>query len=812
MALLGVPSIASAQAPTPQESEAEADEDEGIVVTAQRQRGAVTGDIKPELQLAPADIRALGVSTVTELLSELAPQLRSGRGDGQPVVLLEGRRISGFREVRTLPAEAIARVDILPEEVALKYGYPADQKVVNIVLRQRFRAFTAELEDRLATGGGANNVEGSFDFLRIQRAGRLNLHFERAKTDQLLESQRGIDDASGSGRYRTLLPTTETSTLSATLNRSVFNDVSATLNGELSTEESRSLFGRPSASLTLANGGLVDRTFTELSPLTRRNGAQAAHAGATLNGTLSNWRWTFTGNYDHSDSKTIVNRGIDPSLFQAAVLAGQADGLGPIPSQLLTLRPDDIARSQSNLGAIDFTVSGAPFRLPAGDVSTTLKAGASFSGFTSNSFRSGVAQRGNVSRSVADGQISIDLPLASRRSGVLAAVGDLSVNANFAVRRLSDYGTLTSSGGGVTWAPIGALNLISSFTSEDSAPTAQQLGNPVISTPGVRVFDFVRNEPAFVTLVTGGNPNLAPSKRDVWKLGGTLKPFTADITLTVDYTKTKSSGGISALPPASSASQLAFPNRYVRDANGFLISVDSRTVNFANSDNSQVRWGLNFSKPLKNSQAQVDALRAAFQARFPNGRPDRGAGDRPAGDRPRGEGARGSGRGGGFGGAGGGGRLNFAIYHTVHLTDLVALRDGLPPIDLLRGGTIGNGGQPRHELELQAGISKNGFGARLTGNWQSATRVTGATAADDLRFSGLATANLRLFVNLAQLPGVIGKAPWLAGTRVTLGVNNLLDSRQRVTDATGATPINYLPGYLDPLGRSVRISIRKLLF
>lgn len=81
-----------------------------------------------------------------------------------------------------------------------------------------------------------------------------------------------------------------------------------------------------------------------------------------------------------------------------------------------------------------------------------------------------------------------------------------------------------------------------------------------------------------------------------------------------------------------------------------------------------------------------------------------------------------------------------------------------------------------------------------------------------MRFSGLATANLRLFVNLAQLPAVIKAAPWLAGTRISLGINNLFDTRQHVTDGTGATPIIYSPGYLDPLGRTVRITIRKLLF
>ncbi|WP_333951731.1 hypothetical protein [Sphingomonas aerolata] len=69
------------------------------------------------------------------------------------MVLLNGRRISSFSEIRDIPTEAIQRVEILPEEVALKYGYRADQKVVNFVLRRRFRAVTAEAIDRMPTEG-----------------------------------------------------------------------------------------------------------------------------------------------------------------------------------------------------------------------------------------------------------------------------------------------------------------------------------------------------------------------------------------------------------------------------------------------------------------------------------------------------------------------------------------------------------------------------------------------------------------------------------------------------------------------------------
>ena len=115
-----------------------------VIVTGQRLRGEVAGNVEPEVRLNEEQIRAYGASSIGELVDALAPQTRSGRGrqSGPPIVLLNGQRIGGFGEIRELPPEAIERVDILPEEVALSYGYRADQRVMNIVLKENFRAVT----------------------------------------------------------------------------------------------------------------------------------------------------------------------------------------------------------------------------------------------------------------------------------------------------------------------------------------------------------------------------------------------------------------------------------------------------------------------------------------------------------------------------------------------------------------------------------------------------------------------------------------------------------------------------------------------
>jgi hypothetical protein len=746
-------------------------DEEDIVVTGQRERGAVIGDIRPEVQLTPADIRSYGVNSVAELLEELAPQTRSGRGrgDGAPVTLLNGLRISGFSEIRDIPTEAIQRVDILPEEVALKYGFTADQKVVNIVLRRRFRATTVELDNRLATDGGAYQPEVELDWLRITPEGRFSLSGEYERTGRLLESQRDI--ASGTGldqrEFRTLLPSSDQASVNAVYATSLVEGVSATINGRAQYDESRSLLGLSEA------GSLI----------VQRNDALNTRAATTLNGAVSGWQWTFTGNYDRTETETT------------------------------TSVPDDRARSIASRFGGDFTVNGQPLDLPAGAVSTTLRLNASSADFESRSRRNGLFRSGEVNRDIGGGQINVDLPIASRDRDFLPFLGSLSVNGNVELQRLSDFGTLRSYGVGTTWTPFRALNIVASLTDEEGAPSAQQLGNPVIVTPGVRVFDLVRGQDAIVTQVTGGNPDLLADNRRVWKLGGTLRPLReTDLSLVATYTSSRTRNAIGSLSFPTAQLQAAFPDRFIRDPDGDLIQIDARPVNFFREDREELRWGVNFSKRIQDSTAErFRALAAAGRIQVP-GRP---SGERPAGaasgDRPRGQG--GGGRFGG--GGGGGGRMQFALYHTWNLKDEVLVRPGGPLIDRLEGGTLGRGGgQPRHEIEAQAGITRNGLGARMSLSWQSGTTVEGATglAAERLRFDDLMTVDLRLFANLGSIPELVADYPWLRGARVTASVDNLFNQRQRVRDATGTTPINYQSDLLDPLGRTVRVTFRKLFF
>ena len=74
----------------------------------------------------------------------------------------------------------------------------------------------------------------------------------------------------------------------------------------------------------------------------------------------------------------------------------------------------------------------------------------------------------------------------------------------------------------------------------------------------------------------------------------------------------------------------------------------------------------------------------------------------------------------------------------------------------------------------------------------------------------MATFDLKLFANPGDIPELVVKHPWLRGTQVRFEVNNVFNARPNVRDAAGGVPLSYQPGLLDPLGRTVMISLRKL--
>ena len=111
--------------------------------------------------------------------------------------------------------------------------------------------------------------------------------------------------------------------------------------------------------------------------------------------------------------------------------------------------------------------------------------------------------------------------------------------------------------------------------------------------------------------------------------------------------------------------------------------------------------------------------------------------------------------------------MTLTFTHIWHLRDDILVRPGVPVLDLLNGSAAdSSGGQPRHEIEARAAFTKNGYGARVSGHWQSATRVAGLGNGGDLHFSQVATIDMKMFVQLGAQRDLVKRYPWLRGVRV----------------------------------------------
>ena len=760
---LAVPAVAQELPVTdaavqPAGDDAQADDTE-ILVIANRLRGQVDAPQAPIATLDEADIASYGASSLPDLIAALSPQTGSGRGrgGGMPILLVNGQRVSGFREMRNYPPEAIRRMEILPEEVALRFGYPPNQRVVNLILKDHFSSTAIDLEYGLPTRGGFDLGEGEVSLLRINGPSRLNLSAKLEDVSPLTEGERGViqsgpaplPGALDPADYRTLIADSRQLSFNGTLTRGMGEGGlggQITVNAAASRNDSRSFSG-----LRLDD------------PLERRTRTDTVEGSLTLNKPVGSWQLTAT----LDASRTMTDSVIDRSFAIGS----------------------DSAASTSDSATSLVTLVGRPVRLPAGEVTATVKAGFAYTGIRSEDTRTAMGET-RLKRGDLSAGVNLGVPLTSRREGFGDAIGDLSLNLSAGVNRLSDFGTLTDWSAGLTWAPTEKLNFQASYLVNEAAPTLGQLGDPTVLTYNVPVFDVTRSQTALVTIISGGNRDLVREKQRDLKLGVTWDlPFLDNANLIAEYFRNSSDDVTASFPLLTPAIEAAFPGRVVRGAGGELLSIDRRPITFARQQSQRIRYGLNIS----------------------------GAVGKPSADAGRG-GPRAGMAGGGFpmrgmmGGRGGQGRWNLSVYHKVQLQDRVTVAANDPVLDLLGGDALSGGGQPRHAIELEGGVFYKGTGLRLNGTWTAPTRLetSGAPGSSDLRFGSVFNLDMRLFVDLGQKKAFTDLSPFFKGTRLALTVDNLFDSRQRVTDAAGAVPLSYQADFLDPRGRVIGIDFRKV--
>lgn len=669
--------------------------EEEIVVSAASLRGTVDTPAPPVLELSEADIAAYGAGSISDLIQALSPATGggSGRGGGFPVILVNGVRISSFRELRSYPPEAIEKAEVLAPESAQQFGYGPDERVINIILKRNYASREVEAEYGQPWDGGYSTKEAEATYLQIAGASRLNFNLEWNDQSLLTEAERGVSQSGAPtfpndpdpALYRSLVSDTAGIEATGNFTTRLGGRTSLSVNATFQRDDSLRYQGLDAVVLTPPSGNPADsvlRTFGEEDPLTVDTRSTTYSLGTTLDTRLGDWQVTATADGNHAVSRNLIDRRIDPLVLaplQQQALAGTLalDGdLGVLPDAGF-----DRADSKTDTLNSLVTAVGRPLLLPGGELTVTLDGGYNFTRIESEDTRNpGVTtslKRGDLSAGV-----NIGIPITSRREDFGAAIGDLSLNFQGGVNHLSDFGTLTDWTAGLNWGVTERLSLNASYVARDAAPSLSQLGNPEIATFNVPVFDLSRGETVLATVISGGNPNLPAQTQRDWRFGlnWQLPEFTSAIQqgrLNLELFKNHSEDVASGFPLLTPTIETAFPGRVIRDGTGRIVSIDQRPVTFAEQDSTRLQVGVFFTGPFGKARPQAAAQQ---QANNPLAAAFRGGQGGQAGQT--------QGQGQGAPGAGGGGfnpqafqqlRTRFCTPDAANLVPGPADIEGLPP-------------------------------------------------------------------------------------------------------------------------------------
>jgi hypothetical protein len=610
--------------------------------------------------------------------------------------------------------------------------------------------------------------------------------------------------------FRSLVPDSRSLALTGSWSTGLAKDGrggTLSVNGNITRSDSRSLAGLNLVQLTAPGGATALRSLP--GALEQVGRTVEVQGGAALNTHFGRWQFSATIDATHGETRTVTDRRADSAALVAAAATGALSINGPLPVPIPGSR--DFAESNSERVESLLTLSGAPVRIPAGEVSLTLKSGLTLVNFDTFDNRAAV---GSVAlrRFRVHGGFNLGVPLTSRRERFGSAIGDLSLNFSASLSNVSDFGGVNDWSAGLIWSPVEALSLQASYLVNQETPSVSQLGNPAIISFSVPIYDFARGETVLATITSGGNPLLRQETQRDLKFGLNWElPALRNSNLLIEYFRNRSDNVTAAFPVLTPAIEAAFPGRVTRDVTGRLVAIDRRPVTLAETRGERLRWGLNVSGTIgKAPPGGPGGMGGPGGRRGPSGP---GGGPTPVGGRGPGPGG-----GGGFGGpmmamiGGGQGRWNVSLYHTWRFKEAVLVAPGGPVLDLLDGDALTGGGAARHGLEFEGGAFHKGFGLRFSGNFTAPTRIkaSGAPGTSDLRFASLLRLDLRAFVMFDQQKKLVKAVPFLKGSRLMLVAENVLDQRQRVSDTSGSVPLGYQPDYLDPRGRFLGIDFRKM--
>jgi hypothetical protein len=676
---------------------------DGVRIVARRGAAAMP----PEREYGPEEIDALGASDIGEVIGRL-DEVWGGRSS--PVVIVNGQRLADPAAFLSFPPDALSRVEILPPSAATVYG-AADpsRRVVNIVLQRRFDGRDIIASNARPTAGGQSSASGD-----LRRSQIVDLSTSRAglriSRDTSLRAGERLDyerDHPGDGVV-TLRPRSDRLAIDAGLTRVVGG-----WNGSIAAK-AQSLASR----FVSGAAGQEIQSQTDQRTLAISGGVNGKVLG-----------WSFRALLNGQASRT------QSSGLSEARIENQTIGA------LVSLNRDILILPAGPMG---LDVSGQASRSRA---STTMPGSRrSFSGQTMST----------------SAQVSIPLHRAAgtdRRD-----LGDLSASFGVA-ERSTDAGRGTDMNTSLYWAPVKALSLNAAWSRSINAPSDDQRFGATVYTAPITVYDFRTGRSVAILPLIGGNPGLRSPKRQAQTLGVSMGPFgPGRLFGSFSYRRSTATDEIGMLADATSDLEAAFPDRFKRDANGVLLSIDQRPVNFAADTSRTLSTTLNatFALPRRSSTGPS--------------------------------------------------ALQVSLDHLWRLSDAVLIHPGLPRLDRLAGDS---GASPHHELNVRLDARRGPLGGSLGVRWKDSYRLRfegGRDGARDLKVRATSTANLKFsyaFASVGEPPSSSGSTPRrrAPGAILALDIDNLFDTRPDARLADGRRAPGYGRDDKDPIGRLIRLSL-----
>ncbi|WEJ99285.1 MAG: hypothetical protein P0Y59_20495 [Candidatus Sphingomonas phytovorans] len=761
-----------------------------IVVTARRGDAALPA----ETEFNEDDIAADGSDSIRELISNLQPFIDPT--GAEPVFLINGKPAGFDTSILSYPVEALTRVAVLMPEAGPRYGARAGARVVNLVLKPKFSSHEAEVSFNAATAGG--QYGGSLGATRNAISGdtRWSARVQFSHQSVLLKSARRIPrSADASYRsdspaelegtkivstleqfaatanqidpddFETLQPSARNVTFGINVARPLGN-LTASVNLDAGRNDSDGLRGIPKVLLASPTGSSWSPNGAVLPLVSARalrsnNSVQTLGASLTLSGMVRRVQTSLAAGFSHSNSHDLLESEADVARLQQSVDSEDPkfDPYAPFNDSFLNFRR---GYSRTNGLNIRLNLQKPILNLPAGPLSWSFSATA-VQGHSLAMQRDNAALTSNRSKyAQSTGQLSVSLPISSRGSA-FAAFRDLTIDLSAGRQSGAGGSAETSYGSGVTWAPFAPLQFRGSMDRAQNTPSFDQLNGPIVATVN-RIFDYAREEVTETTWTTGGNPLLGRGNQTSVSLAMMVQPLSRqELALNFTYRQFVATDSPAAFPELTPLIEKAFPERVTRDSVGRLLAVDARPISIERQKDANLSSSLTW---------RLGGIR----------RPSLGGmALNLAADRAQ---------------------INLALSYQLRLQSESLIRRGLPVIDRLV-----DSGTSRHELALRISVGKRAFGGSLNTSWSSPARVTGSDGA--FRLTPPLMFNLSLFANVDRLLRAPQGNGWTRRMKVSFDIQNLSKSYRRITLPDGSVPAGYSRDEVDPLGRTVRLTLRK---